>query len=89
MFDWMDFNNDGEVEPIELMMAEDMLGVRERSTGGYIGGVVDDADCFEDDFTNDLSMAGLDEVELALMDEDERNEVLEEAGLDPYDYDFF
>ena len=32
-------------------------------------------------------MAGLDIDELADMDEDERREALEDAGLDPDDYD--
>ena len=33
-------------------------------------------------------MAGLDYDELLFMDEDERIEALEDAGLDPDDYDF-
>jgi hypothetical protein len=33
--------------------------------------------------------AGLDVDELELMDPDERAEALEEAGLDPDDYDFY
>lgn len=39
----------------------------------------------EDD---ELEMAGLDYDELSFMDEDERREALEDAGLDPDDYDF-
>ena len=34
-------------------------------------------------------MAGLDIDELEYMDEDERREALEDAGLDPDDYDEF
>ena len=37
----------------------------------------------------DAMAAGLDVDELELMDPDERAEVLEEAGLDPDDYDFY
>ena len=37
---------------------------------------------------NELELAGLDSEELEYMDEDERREVLEEAGLDPDDFDF-
>ena len=43
----------------------------------------------EDDFEIDAMVAGLDVDELELMDPDERAEVLEEAGLDPDDYDFY
>ncbi len=35
-----------------------------------------------------LSLAGLDATELEYMDADERREALEDAGLDPDDYDF-
>ena len=41
-----------------------------------------------DDLDDELEMAGLDRFDLELMDEDERREVLEDAGLDPDDYDF-
>ncbi len=37
---------------------------------------------------DDLELAGLDRDELEIMDEDERRETLEDAGLDPDDYDF-
>ena len=33
-------------------------------------------------------MAGIDRFDLEFMDEDERREVLEDAGLDPDDFDF-
>ena len=36
----------------------------------------------------ELELSGLDPTELELMDPDDRAEVLEEAGLDPDDYDF-
>lgn len=42
----------------------------------------------QDEYVTELSLAGLDPEELAYMDEDERREVLENAGLDPDDYDF-
>ena len=38
---------------------------------------------------DELEMVGLDIDELADMDEDERREALEDAGLDPDDYDEF
>lgn len=37
---------------------------------------------------NELESAGVDADELALMDDDERAEALEDAGLDPDDFDF-
>ena len=42
-----------------------------------------------DDLEDNLLIAGLDRFELGAMDEDERRENLENAGLDPDDYDFF
>lgn len=42
----------------------------------------------EDELEDDLSLAGLDATELEYMDADERREALEDAGLDPDDYDF-
>ena len=37
---------------------------------------------------NEIESAGLDVDELSLMDDDERAEALEDAGLDPDDFDF-
>ena len=37
---------------------------------------------------NEFELAGLDVDELDLMDDDERTETLENAGLDPDDFDF-
>ena len=42
-------------------------------------------DTEEDD---DFTCVGLDRTELEYMDEDERREAIEDAGLDPDDYDF-
>ena len=41
-----------------------------------------------DELEDELSLAGLDATELEYMDADERREALEDAGLDPDDYDF-
>lgn len=38
---------------------------------------------------DNLQLSGLDSDELFLMDEDERIEALEDAGLDPEDYGFY
>ena len=48
----------------------------------------DDAETDDADFEYDAIMSGLDPDELMDMDEDERDEALEDAGLDPDDYDF-
>lgn len=37
---------------------------------------------------DELEIAGLDTMELSMMDEEERREAIENAGLDPDDYDF-
>ena len=86
--DWMDFNNDGEVDSTEMFLGEEMLCSSREGQGALFG----DAGDFDDDGSgeedDELEMAGLDRDELELMDEDERCEVLEDAGLDPDDFDF-
>lgn len=87
MRDWMDLNGDGEIDSAEMMFAEEMLCTsREEHEAlfGDAGGFEDDT---KDDFETDAMAAGLDASELELMDPDERAEILEEAGLDPDDYD--
>lgn len=37
---------------------------------------------------DELEIAGLDTMELSMMDEAERREAIEDTGLDPDDYDF-
>lgn len=77
-FDRMfDFNRDGKLDMSERAMQFDYID-REMSSDS-----ADDSD--EDD---ELEMAGLDRLDLELMDEDERREVLEDAGLDSDDFDF-
>lgn len=82
---WMDFNRDGEVDATESFFAAEMLCGSKEEHEALFG----DAGDFEsDDADDELEMAGLDRFDLELMDEDERREVLEDAGLDPDDYDF-
>lgn len=78
MFDW---NDDGKLNSFEQanqfefeqrMLEEDSVD--------------DDEDDDDDDL--DLDLAGLDRFDLEMIDEDERREALEDAGLDPGDYDF-
>ncbi len=73
MFDW---NRDGKLDSFEQANQFEFEEELMRDS---------DSDYDEDD---ELEMAGLDSLELELMDEDERREALEDAGLDPDDYDF-
>lgn len=78
MFDWHDdgkldsFEQANQFEFEQRMLEEDSVD--------------DDEDDDDDDL--DLDLAGLDRFDLEMMDEDERHEALEDAGLDPGDYDF-
>ena len=90
--DIFDFNGDGKIDAFEAEVELQMMaGSREEAialTGDdsfYNGsdGLEED-----DELVDELEMAGLDIDELADMDEDERREALEDAGLDPDDYDF-
>ena len=82
--DVFDFNGDGKVDGFETYVGLQMMaGSREEAialTGDdafYTGS--DDLEEDEDELTD----------ELEYMDEDERREALEDAGLDPDDYDDF
>ena len=82
--DWMDFNRDGEEDEFETYVGLQMMaGSRQEAivlTGDdafYTGS--DSLEEDEDELTD----------ELEYMDEDERREALEDAGLDPDDYDEF
>lgn len=74
--DMFDFNHDGEMSAFEraaeFSFLDEMLN--------------EEAD--EDDVMTEFELSGLDADELEFMDPEERREVLEEAGLDPDDYDF-
>lgn len=90
--DPFDFDGDGKIDAFEADAELQMMaGSREEAialTGDdtfYTGS--DDLE-EDDEFVDELEMAGLDIDELADMDEDERREALEDAGLDPDDYDF-
>ena len=86
--DWMDFNKDGEVDTNEELMGMEMLCSSREEHEALFGDAGDFDDDSSEDFDDELEMAGLDRDELEFMDEDERREALEDAGLDPDDYDF-
>lgn len=76
-----DFNNDGKLDTFERTM--DFMAFHEMMNES--DGSSDDED---EDLVDEIESAGLDYDELSFMDEDERREALEDAGLDPDDYDF-
>lgn len=74
--DLFDLDHNGELDSREQLL--DFMAFEEMSK----------EEEGDDDEIADLDMAGLDYDELSMMDEDERREALEDAGLDPDDYDF-
>ncbi len=70
-----DFNRDGETDTVEFLLGMELTSDI-------------DTDDIDDDDDDELELAGLDRDELEFMDDDERREALEDAGLDPDDYDF-
>lgn len=73
-----DFNHDGELDAREK--AYDFMVYNEL--------VVDDEEEEMEDEISELEDAGLDYDELFYMDDYERRKAIEEAGLDPDDFDF-
>ena len=88
MRDWMDLNDDGKIDGAEMMFAGEMLCTGKKEHEALFGDGGDFEDDTMEDFEIDAMAAGLDVDELVLMDPDDRAEALEEAGLDPDDYDF-
>lgn len=73
-----DFNNDGHIDTFER-----------GAEIAIVTSVLDDSQDFEnEDEMTELELSGLDPEELEFMDEDERREVFEDAGLDPDGFDF-
>lgn len=91
--DLFDFNGDGKVDGFETYVGLQMMASSRQEAIALTG---DDTfytgsdDLGEDDeLVDELEMAGLGLDELVDMDEDERRDALEDAGLDPDDYDEF
>lgn len=78
-----DFNNDGELDAVE----------RAAEFGAFMDLVSEDEDDdssdsdIADDPENILQNAGIDTFDFDFMDYDEKLEALEDAGLDPDDFD--
>ena len=87
-----DFNHDGKLNGFERATEYEFM-----SKQGFFGDTKSDdsedlfsseeQDLFADEM-DELEIAGLDTMELSIMDEEERREAIEDAGLDPDDYDF-
>lgn len=75
--DLFDFNKDGKLDAFEK--------AAEFTT--FVS-MMDKLDAESDTEESELEMAGLAPEELEYMDEDERREAIEDAGLDPDEYDF-
>ena len=78
-----DFNNDGELDAVE----------RATEFGAFMDlvGENENDDSSDSDITDDpediLQNAGIDTFDFEFMDYDEKLEALEDAGLDPDDFD--
>jgi hypothetical protein len=74
-----DFDRDGELNSTEKAMEFDFLS----------GGNSSNISMSDDDLYQDLSFTGITKDEFELMDDDEKREALEDAGIDVDDYDDF
>ena len=84
-----DRNRDGRLDHFERAMEFEFLEELEREEDSDYCEDYDDEDDEDYDFDEtELELAGIDPEELEYMDEDERREVLEEAGLSMDDFDF-
>ena len=89
-----DFNGDGEVDGFETYLGLQMMASSRQKAIALTGDdtFYAESDALEEDddeLMDEIEMAGLDADELEYMDEDERREALEDAELDPDDYDEF
>ena len=84
-----DFNRDGKMDAFEKAAECGFLHevlMAENNDSDPDSEPLDTEDS-SSDLEDEIAAAGLDRDELSWMDEDERREALEEAGLDPDDYD--
>lgn len=79
-----DFDMDGETDSFELALGLNEVWKDEAHSERAMR--FDDEDGETDEVDDALSSAGLNHFDLELMDDAERREALEDAGLDPDDY---
>lgn len=77
-----DLNRDGKISGAEWAFINDTLF---EDNNGISSGSYDE----EDDVIDELDIARIDKDDLEFMNEDERREALENAGLDSDDFDDF
>lgn len=87
-----DFNHDGKLNGFERateyeFMSNQGFFVNTKSNNSEELFSEEEQDLFADEM-DELEIAGLDTMELSMMDEVERREAIEDADLDPDDYDF-
>lgn len=84
-YDWhYDRNGDGVLDAHEEYERQDFIDYMNK-TGLY---EEDDSE-IEDDLDDELELSGLSRDELEYMDDDERAETLEDAGIDPDNWEDF
>ena len=93
-----DFNRDGKMSAFErasefaflhhIMESEEKAKTQQSGSYDFSSSAISTGDDESDDRSLDLMIAGLDEFELSLMDEDDRRAALEDAGLDPLDFTY-
>lgn len=85
-----DFNRDGEMSiferAAEFAFVSDLMEEEEKET--ETAAELEESIAEYEEKVLELEMEGLDVFELEFMDEFERREAIERAGLDPDDYDF-
>ena len=79
-----DFNSDGKTDMFETFVEMQMMAESRQEAIDLTG---DDTFYIGTDEIEELNEAGLDYDELDMMDEDERREALEDAGLDPDEFE--
>ena len=87
--DLFDFNHDGKMDGLEVAAELDYMKRLQSASDETKDSLwlEEEDDSFADEM-DELEEAGLDIMELEMMEEEERREVIEDAGLDPDDYDF-
>lgn len=87
--DLFDFDHDGKMDGLEVAAEMDYMKRLQSDSDESKDSLwlEEEDDSFTDEM-DELEEAGLDTMELEMMEEEERREAIEDAGLDPDDYDF-
>ena len=87
--DLFDFDHDGKMDGLEVAAEMDYMKRLQSDSDESKDSLwlEEEDDSFTDEM-DELEEAGLDTMELEMMQEEERREAIEDAGLDPDDYDF-